>query len=268
MLTIGIAVPCYGPHVARLPRLLDSIAQQTLPPARVVIESSATSPDAIAHLLDGWPFALEINTHPERRNAAQNRNAAARRLSTDLISYIDADDAMHPQRLEIIVDTATQTGAEVILHGCQTPADPQFHQDFHAHPRPWPVTINPAGEKRPAGHTRYQPVHGHVTVSRRLAHRFSQPENLTFERREDSEFVDVLVAAPGVRSAFIDLALTKYETAGAWAGAPAGSGDYALTGTGSFARAFMSLPGVRRAKPAVQAMWRQMPLHIRRRFIR
>ena len=268
MLTIGVAVPCYGPHVSSLPALLESVANQTFPPAHVVVSSSDT-PEAPSELLNRrWPFKLDILVRAERRNAAQNRNAAARALHTDLISFIDADDTMHPQRLEIITHVVGATGVDVVLHGCLSPPSPDYARDYPPLTAPWPHTVNAAGDKRPRFETRYQPVHGHVTISRALGHKYSQPENLSFERREDSEFVDRLIMMRGVRSAFIDLPLTKYMSAGVWQGAPPGSGEYALGATASIARAVMGLGLIKAAKPTVQALWRQLPLPIRQRFLK
>ena len=45
---------------------------------------------------------LIITTHTEPKNGAENRNIASGKLSTDIISFMDCDDLMHPQRLEFI----------------------------------------------------------------------------------------------------------------------------------------------------------------------
>jgi hypothetical protein len=267
MTSIGLAVPCYGPHISKLAALLQSIESQTLRPAQVVISCSGAAPEDLAHLQGGWPFPVRIDAFPHRRNAAQNRNAAARVLDTDLISYLDADDTMHPQRLEILTRIFDDTGVDVVLHGCASPPHPLYEAAFPPLPEPWPVTVNSPGSKSPESST-FTPVHGHVTVTRVLAQRIGQPENLSFERREDSEFVDRLIATPGIRSAFVDLALTKYVSAGTWVDAPDGSGSYALGKTGSVVRDLMDLPLLNSAKRPMQAFWRGLPLSIRQRFLK
>lgn len=267
MTTIGVAIPCYGPHIAKLAPLLQSIEAQTRRPDQVVIMCSGARAADVAQVDRNWSFPLDIQTRTDRRNAAQNRNAAARILTTDLVSYIDADDRMHPQRLEIVTQVFRDTGVQVVLHGCLSPPSPEFDAPFQEVRPPWPAAVNAPGTKQPAG-SRFPPMHSHATVTRGLAQSIGQPENLSFERREDTEFVDLLVAMPGTRSAFIDVGLSKYESAGSWEGAPAGSGEYALGGAGAAARRLMSLPAIGMMRTPVQAFWRSLPLSIRRRFLK
>jgi Glycosyl transferase family 2 len=262
MRSIGIAVPCYRPHLAQLHLLLQSIAAQSLRPQQVVVSSSNTADHEVESLRHGWPFALTILTHAGRRNAAENRNACVARLDTELVSFTDADDTMHPQRLEIISDAAARTGADMILHGCATPPDPAYDAEFGVIAPPWPLI-----EALPVRDARYPPINSHVTVARHLAVAYPFPENLSFERREDSEFVDQLVAR-GVSCAFVDLALTKYVCAGSWQDAPDGSGAYDLGRTATLGRAVMSLPLLNAAKRPVQRLWRSLPLNVRQRFLK
>lgn len=49
-------------------------------------------------------------------NTATNRNIAAKMLDTDIISYIDADDQMHFQRLEIIEKAFVENDIDLFLH--------------------------------------------------------------------------------------------------------------------------------------------------------
>ena len=267
MVTVGLAVPCYGPHIVKLLPLLQSIEAQTRQPDHVVISCSGARYDDIAHLIGDWPFRLDIHTSAQRRNAAQNRNLAARALTTELVSYVDADDTMHPQRLEILAQVFEATGVNIVLHGSLSPPGDEYASPFHQLYPPWPATVNAPGAKHPAG-SRFAPVHGHATVTRDLAQSVGQPENLSFERREDSEFIDMLLTKPGVRSAFVDLGLTKYVSSGAWADAPSGSGEYTLSPAATAARTIMNLPLARAFKAPVQAFWRGLPFSIRQRWLK
>lgn len=112
MKTIGVAIPCYYGHINKLKRLFDSIDAQTLRPNKVVVSCSSSSPLDIPPL-PKYSFDLQIITTPHRKNAAENRNIAIRYLNTDLISFFDADDVMHPQRLEAL----QHIEADLILHG-------------------------------------------------------------------------------------------------------------------------------------------------------
>jgi glycosyltransferase involved in cell wall biosynthesis len=116
---VGVGIPCYKPHLATLWRLLDSIATQTVVPDIVVVETSSTSDvDVDASKLGHYGFELHVIAVPERRNASENRNATIQLLldnNCTIISMLDADDIMHPQRMEF-VHAAIDAGAEIVLH--------------------------------------------------------------------------------------------------------------------------------------------------------
>lgn len=100
--TIGIVIPCYKPHIGLLGRLLWSINNQTRKPDIVVVSCSSSEESDIIYKDTDYNFSLKIFTHKEKMNVAQNRNFGARQLNTDIITFFDADDIMHPQRIEII----------------------------------------------------------------------------------------------------------------------------------------------------------------------
>jgi glycosyltransferase involved in cell wall biosynthesis len=111
---IGVAIPCYFGHISYLTSLLDSIENQTCKPDKVVVSCSSTK-----HLFKTkqYNFILEIVTTEENKNAAQNRNIAASYLNDmDYITFIDADDIMHTQRIEILLKIFQQTDCDIILH--------------------------------------------------------------------------------------------------------------------------------------------------------
>jgi glycosyl transferase family 2 len=269
--TIGVAIPSYAAHIQRLPALLASIEQQTCKPEQVVVSCSGSVSADLAHLRLGWSFPLSILSHGGRKNAAQNRNLAARALGTDIVSFCDADDVMHPQRLEIIGDTFAATGADVVLHGFLSPPSPEYAAPFQPYDKPWRYAVNPT-HLTLDDYLAYvpPPICSHVSLTRDVAKRHRFPESLSFERREDSELVGELLARPDIRSAHIAMALTKYECAGSWVGAPAGSGVYELGGAARLGRSIGALPGMRSSKAFIlmQSMWRALPVSWRARFMK
>ena len=116
-LTIGVVIPCYKPHIPLLKRLLDSIENQVLKPNSVIVSCSLSDETDINYKQENYSFPLKIYTHKEKRNTAQNKNFGAKRIDTDIITFFDADDIMHPQRLEIIHKCFTENeNIRLLLH--------------------------------------------------------------------------------------------------------------------------------------------------------
>jgi glycosyltransferase involved in cell wall biosynthesis len=110
---IGVAVPCYIGHVNQLLHLLDSLENQTVLPDKVVVSSSSTEE---LHICKKYSFPLAIITCINKKNAAENRNiAASKLLDMDYITFFDADDIMHPQRIEILHKVINENQSDIIL---------------------------------------------------------------------------------------------------------------------------------------------------------
>jgi glycosyltransferase involved in cell wall biosynthesis len=110
---LGVAIPCFYGHLNKLIELLDSIESQTILPSQVVVSCSSTN----FEVSKSYSFPLQIITTKENKNAAQNRNIAAIHLhEMDYITFIDADDIMHPQRIEILLRVIDEYNSEIILH--------------------------------------------------------------------------------------------------------------------------------------------------------
>lgn len=117
MTTIGIAIPCYRPHWEILPELLKNIQDSTRLPDKVVVSCSSWHENG-ERVLEEYPFPVLVLFTTETHNAAQNRNRAASRLDTDLISFMDADDRMNPRRLEIVLKTMdANLWIDALYHG-------------------------------------------------------------------------------------------------------------------------------------------------------
>lgn len=223
---VGVAIPCYLHHVPELLRCLASIARQTLAPEGVVVScSSCSSADVPADLASRFSFPLLIQTTPERRNAAQNRNAAAAILASsfavEVVSFFDADDVMHPQRLEFVRRAfAWLPGRKVVLHayeeGCEEAAAAWSSARFdRVDVRPGVCRRAPSGCVVVDGDWGRRIHHAHVSVHRSVldGHRF--PEDARLERREDSLYCGEVVHACGAHTtAYIEQPLSWYAMAG------------------------------------------------------
>jgi hypothetical protein len=205
--TLGVAIPCYIKHIPKLLELLDSIEQQTRKPDVVSISCSSTAEEF--PLLRKYGFAIIVSTCKERKNAGQNRNIAARRLNTDLISFFDADDHMHPQRIEALF-AAFSEPCDIALHG---------YLENEENLQPYPIVQEFCIKRNMlskcySGCIKLDYVsrihHAQVTVRRELfeLHPFTgAKEN---DLKDDCVFCYTIFSIPGIQSAYIDHPLSKY----------------------------------------------------------
>jgi glycosyltransferase involved in cell wall biosynthesis len=213
---IGVAIPCYKGHIQYLKRCLDSIEAQTVQPDEVVISCSSSTNDDFPELRYSFPFTIIVI--PEKRNAGQNRNTAASKLNTDIISFFDADDVMHPQRLEAI-RKCFQNDPEcgIVLHNFKkadsfdTPCElfqmVEIHQGgLMVNPYSWGVLPR---DQRYLGHQ------GHCTVRKDvlLNIQFSERPEDNIESgvgKEDSLFCRRVLEFDIYKNAFISNILSVY----------------------------------------------------------
>jgi len=205
---IGVAIPCYNKHIPNLLECLASIEAQTKKPDVVSISCSSTLPDEFP-ILPHYSFGVVVSICTERKNAAQNRNIAAKRLDTDIISFIDADDQMHPQRME------------ALEHAFSEPCDMAIHSFFGAEEShiPYPH-INSFSVVRNQLHTAPSGCifldyssrihHAHVTVRREIFERSPFSQEKEHENKEDCVFCYRLFDIPGLQTAYLNYPLSKY----------------------------------------------------------
>ena len=220
---IGVAVPCYIGHITRLYELLDSIECQTLLPNKVVVSCSSTSE---FFLQKSYSFPLEIIITLEKKNAAQNRNTAAAKLSDmNYISFIDADDVMHRQRIEFIANTIKDNNGDIILHN-------YFMQDINCdiksmklydtlHMKVNTLTQCYSGCIRHVdfhNNTHNKIHHSQVTVKTSVMEKVIFPEEEIYKRREDCIFCHRVFALPNITNVYIENKLSYYSPSGTMQG--------------------------------------------------
>lgn len=111
-MTLGIAIPTYINHLEFLNQLLDSLEQSTVLPNQVSISISSFDGEL---KLKEYPFEVIITKTLTRQNVCQNRNIAASKLTTDIISFFDGDDISHIKRNEFLVESF-KNGSNAVVH--------------------------------------------------------------------------------------------------------------------------------------------------------
>ena len=209
MPTIGIAIPCYKPHHHFLTRLINSIVAQTRRPDQVVISCSSWDHDGRQEF-DAGGIPVTIVYAKRRIVQAENRNIAASLLNTDILSFIDADDIMHPRRTEYILRTFQETQCDGVVHN--------YQHVKHESPVPFetedayvcvdePVIKNPTHLGCIVGNHALH--HAHLSIMRNVFARFQYPIEEQFYRIEDAVYLGTLVQN-GLTIRYLQNKLSQY----------------------------------------------------------
>ena len=216
MVTVGVAICCYNGHLPKLKRLFDSIERQTRLPDEVVVSCSSTTLGEVTYRRDMFRFPFRILIHSERKNAAQNRNYAASQLSTDVVSFFDADDIMHPQRIAVIADTfEAHSNLQIFLHNTEFGTSMEFPLFTNVY-----LYMNQLGQcewgstilKVPLNEAHI--ANGHVSVRNKVLEKVIYPESVGFRGREDTVFTTEIIRRWPQQTAYCRNILSRYEPSG------------------------------------------------------
>jgi glycosyltransferase involved in cell wall biosynthesis len=207
-MSIGVAIPCYYGHIHNLTNLLDSIENQTVKPNKVVVSCSSTES---VFETKNYSFPLEIIITKDCKNAAQNRNIASNRLlDMDYITYIDADDLMHPQRIEILMKVFMMTNCDIILHNFII-GNGEFNKieniDLKINELKQCYSgciINKILDKK------YHIHHSQSSIKKYIYDIVKYPEEKEYTRKEDSVFCHRVFSIPNIVNVYIANELSIY----------------------------------------------------------
>ena len=118
----SIVIPCIMDDVPNLDNLLKTIQEQTIQPTEIIVAlSSVPAGYAIGELNKQLQTIvdapLSVLGTSEKCYAGVNRNRGADASKGDYILFMDADDLMHPQCVEIILRTFIDKDPIAIVHG-------------------------------------------------------------------------------------------------------------------------------------------------------
>lgn len=190
---ISVVIPCIPKHVHKLPSCFRSIALQTTKPYQVFVALSESATEDSVRILEshlqGVPLVISCTTQPA--NAAENRNRATKLVTTPYVTYMDADDQMHPYRIAILDHYLRMYDKDVVLHGYSPQQEILSNQcRVYNTLDPYVQTQDPLG---PALHlqpmTEWEVTHGHITLRTSLAQQVPQETQKAFRRCEDSRWV-------------------------------------------------------------------------------
>jgi glycosyltransferase involved in cell wall biosynthesis len=185
--------------------------QQTRKPDRVVISCSSWNNDTRKEIVcSGIP--VTVLYWKRTIVQAENRNIAAQELGTDIISFIDADDLMHPRRLEFILEAFERVQCDVIVHSYQ---DAKYGRILPFEEESELKLTDDVLVKKPTRpgcmfENGQQPFHhAHIGITKKAFSRFQYPIEEQYYRIEDAVYLATLLQN-GVRIRYLDNKLSQY----------------------------------------------------------
>jgi glycosyltransferase involved in cell wall biosynthesis len=132
---ISVIIPCVDKHVELLKNLLESIKLYTRKPDEVIISVSPKylklNLNAIKKELEDKYSFVTCLVQSTITNVAVNRNNCLKIVTGDIIVVNDADDIMHPQKLEIIENIFTKYPDKMLLlHGFIVKVDRDYSLNY------------------------------------------------------------------------------------------------------------------------------------------
>ncbi len=97
---LSVVIPCYKDSTT-LGKALDSVYAQTYAADEViVVNDDSPETNAIEVVMTAYPQAKYV-VNPRNLGLAATRNVGVRAASGDVICFLDADDELHPQKIEV-----------------------------------------------------------------------------------------------------------------------------------------------------------------------
>jgi hypothetical protein len=190
--------------------LLNSIEKQTRLPDKVVVSCSST--ENFVNKIN-YSFNLEIICTNDKLNAAQNRNIAISHLQEmDYITLIDADDIMHPQRIESLLYIFQEHDVDIILHNFTFDYNFTLFENIN-------VRINSLEQCHSCcikhiDFLKYKNEHIHhsqVSIKRKITDIVKFPEESKYHTREDCVFCHRVFGLENIKNAYISNILSYYR---------------------------------------------------------
>ena len=147
MPTISVIVPVYNVEIY-LHRCVDSILAQTFTDFELILVDDG-SPDNCGAICD--EYAKKDSRvrviHKENGGQSSARNRAIEAAQGEWIHFVDSDDLIHPQMLEILYRAAQESGANI--SACSyTEAEDVENSFFAPYPMPPQYTLAAVSEEK------------------------------------------------------------------------------------------------------------------------
>lgn len=222
---ISIVIPCIPRDIKYLNRLLNSINNQIYKPYEIIIAMSGLNNIDAVNLQNNIKYYypklnLIINNTREKKLASVNRNRGGKLATGNIITFMDADDKMHPKKLYYINKLFNEYNPLALVHSFS-----KNYGNFEEIPKNIKI-VN--GEKiydkilKRDGQIKYgkdriwcipKAAHGHITIDSSVLNNINYIESEIFRIGEDAKFIRDIIDYYGRKShtiIFADIPLSQY----------------------------------------------------------
>ena len=227
---ISICIPCISRDIPTLPRLLDSIQNQTYQPYEVVIRISEISNKYRKQLQKEFDkkynsLTIRLLSSLKKQTASQNRNVICENIKGDIISCIDADDSMHYERCEILNDLFKKYNSKAILHNFKKKYNENTYKlsknpniylgsDLYDWCQNSIKKYNSNGALKPNNNIKIRNLHrGHISFKKEVFKNVKYNTDSKYNRGQDARFIIDLIMHYGKKNdtmLYVTLPLTQY----------------------------------------------------------
>ena len=221
---ISIVIPCIPRDIKYLDRLMESIKNQSYKPYEIILAFSGINSTLDINklndsLIEKFNLPIKFSYTNKICNASTNRNRGGKLCSGDIITFMDADDVMYPDKLLYINTYFNKYKPKLFLHSYSKGYD-NFESrkdvDIFFGKTIYDVSLRVQKKHKlpclPLGDTRGNGVtHGHPTIASEVFNNINFNENMKVA--EDCFFIYEILNFYGRKddtAIFIDIPLSQY----------------------------------------------------------
>ncbi len=134
-ISASVVIPTFN-RLASIGTALESVQSQTVPPLEIIVVDDGSDDGTADRVLDyaRRDRRIQLLSHDRRKGAQAARNTGIRAARGDWIAFLDSDDRWLPRSLELRVERARATGANVVHSECLVIRDDGAPREFGVQP--------------------------------------------------------------------------------------------------------------------------------------